>query len=336
MRSLCNSRLAVSFIFLFGFGLSSWKASAQQQQLANIIGEVRVARVGFPPRQILVRLMNRGATISSVYADNQGRFGFYALPAGTYYVTVQEDGYQPVSERISVNPVFAPTTVVQITLNPRSESATDPVANRVGGNNPNLIDLKEYTEKFPKEAVKEYEKGLHENTRGRPDAAAEHFQKAIGVAADFYPAHNELGRIYLAKSDLPAAQREFERTIQLNQSNADAHFNLGNVLLLTRHYEGAMLSVNEGLRRQPKSAMGKFLLGTIYARLGRVKDAEDTLREALIFDPEMSKVHLELVNLYLAQQKKAEAIVELQTFLRVFPKDPLAPQAKEVLKRLGN
>jgi tetratricopeptide (TPR) repeat protein len=280
--------------------------------------------------------MTRGATISTTYTDNQGHFGFYALPAGAYHVTVQEDGYQPVSERINVNPAFSPTTVVQVTLNPRSESASDPLANRVEGNNPNLIDPKEYTEKFPKEAVKEYEKGLRESNKGRPDSAAEHFQKAIGVAADFYPAHNELGRIYLARSDLPAARREFELTIQLNQSNADAHLNLGNVLLLTRQYESALLSVNEGLRRQPKSAMGQFLLGTIYARLGRTGEAEAALREALILDPEMSKVHLELVNLYLSQQKKSEAVAELQTFLKDFPKDPLAPQAKEVLKRLGN
>jgi hypothetical protein len=48
----------------------------------------------------------------------------------------------------------------------------------------------------------------------------------------------------------------------------------------------------------------------------------------------MSKVHLELVNLYLAQQKKSEASAELKSFLKDSPDDPFAPKAREVLQRL--
>jgi regulator of sirC expression with transglutaminase-like and TPR domain len=49
----------------------------------------------------------------------------------------------------------------------------------------------------------------------------------------------------------------------------------------------------------------------------------------------MAKAHLALVNLYLQQQRKDEAISELKVFVKSFPQDPAAPHAKELLQRLG-
>jgi regulator of sirC expression with transglutaminase-like and TPR domain len=68
--------------------------------------------------------------------------------------------------------------------------------------------------------------------------------------------------------------------------------------------------------------------------VGKYPEAERALRQALELDPQMSRVHLELVNLYLVQQKNAEATAELRSFLKDCPDDPLAPKVKEVLKKL--
>jgi len=63
-------------------------------------------------------------------------------------------------------------------------------------------------------------------------------------------------------------------------------------------------------------------------------EAERALRTALSIDPAMSRIRLELVNLYLAQKDKLKANSELKTFLQNAPDDPLAPKAKELLKKL--
>ena len=110
--------------------------------------------------------------------------------------------------------------------------------------------------------------------------------------------------------------------------------NLANVYLQTKRYDDALHSVEEGLRREPNSAFGKFLLGSIYERVGKGTEAEKALHEALALDPAMAKVHLELVNLYLTEHKQRQAETELQAFLKDFPNDPLAPKAREVLYRL--
>jgi tetratricopeptide (TPR) repeat protein len=306
-----------------------------QAQVGNITGEIRITRVGLPDKQILVNLNARGASINSAYADDQGRFGFYSLPGGAYSIVIKDDDYDPVEEDVILNLAVSTTAFARITLTPKSERKASDTAGRVPGSNPNVVDLAEYTRKFPKKVVKEYEKGLDASLQSQPDVAMRHFQKAIELAPHFYPAHNELGRIYMARSEFDSAQNEFREAIRLNQSDAEAHLNLGNVFLLTRKYDDALRNVEEGLRREPNSGFGQFILGSIYERTGKTAEAEHALRQALVLDPTMTKVHLELVNLYLGAGKKAEARSELKAFLKDFPNDPFAPKAREVLDKLG-
>jgi regulator of sirC expression with transglutaminase-like and TPR domain len=54
----------------------------------------------------------------------------------------------------------------------------------------------------------------------------------------------------------------------------------------------------------------------------------------LQIDPSMAQAHLQLVNLYLQQKRKEDAIHQLQDFLQAFPSAPTAAKAREVLNKL--
>lgn len=306
----------------------------QQSQVGNVVGEIRVARQGLPPKQILVNLQAHGATINSAYSDSQGHFGFYALPGGVYTVSVQDDDYLPVTQDVTLDLSISIMARASVTLDPRPAAENKRAGTRVVGSNPNEIDVNELSRQFPRKAVREYEKGLKATGDGDVEGAARHFQKSLLLAPSFYPAHNELGRAYLTKSDFPAAQHEFEEVIRLNKSDAEAHLNLANVLLLTDHFAEALVQVQEGLRRDPESAIGQFVLGSIYQKMNKPTESERALREALRLDPKMKKVHLALVNLYLSQDKKPEAMNELKDFLKLAPNDPLSAKCREVLRKL--
>ena len=308
--------------------------SAQQSQVGNVVGEIRIARQGLPPKQILVNLQSRGANINSAYSDSQGHFGFYALPGGVYSINIQDDDYLSVTQDATLDLSIAAQVRVSITLDPRPAAQNKRSETRVAGSNRNEIDVNELSRQFPRKAVQEYEKGLKATGDGDVQGAARHFQKSLVLAPDFYPAHNELGRAYLAKSDFPAAQHEFEEAIRLNQSDAEAHLNLGNVFLLTNHFAEALVQVQEGLRREPESAVGRFVLGSVYQKMNKPAESERALREALRLDPKMKKVHLALVNLYLSQNKKPEAMNELKDFLKLAPDDPLSAKCRELLHKL--
>lgn len=307
---------------------------AQQNLYSNIVGQVSVARLGFPPKAILVNLISRGATIGTVYTDNQGRFGFYALVGGMYYLVIQDPDYESVNQHVDVDPTITQQNYVQVVLTPVEHKESDKGTAAVPSGNPNVIDLSQYTKRYPKKVVKEYQKGVEAERKRDLKGATQHLQKATQTAPDFYPAHNELGRVYMGQSNFAGAEEQFQQAIKLNQTDPEAYLNLGNVYLLTQRYEEALKSVQAGLQRNPQSALGKFLLGSVYERLGKMREAQQALQEALQLDPRMVKAHLELVNVYLAGKNQPEAIAQLKQFLKAAPNDPLAPRVKEVLKRL--
>lgn len=307
-----------------------------QQQLGSIVGQVRVARGDFPSESILVSLEFRGSQIESIYTDAQGKFGFHNLAPNPYYVNINDDHYDPVRELATLNPMGSTITIVNVTLVPRiARAAPNGTPTKLGGANQNTTDVREYSAKFPKSAVKEFERGLASDGKAKKDDAIRHYQKAIQIAPDFYAAHNNLGSSYLSKSDLPAARTEFEQVVRLNQSDASAYFNLSNVCLLLKELPDAQRFLNEGLRREPDSPLGQFLRGSLDMRLGKLPEAEDALEQAIKLDPVMAQARLQLVNLYLQEGKKTDAIAQLQSFVDAFPGNPLSPRAKQLLQRLN-
>jgi predicted Zn-dependent protease len=317
---------------LFGFQLTC-VLIASAQQYGEIAGELHVIRGDFPGR-VMVELELHSAPIAARYTDEQGKFAFGSLTNNQYHVVVRDERFYAVDVRVNLDLSISSISVIQINLMPKPAPGSKDTLAAQRGNNPYIVDLQEYRRNFPKKAVKEFEKGLQSDGESKRDDAMKHYGKALEIAPNFYPAHNNLGSDYLAKADFPAALTEFQQAIKLNQSDAQAHLNLANVFLQTKRYEDALHSVEEGLRREPNSAFGKFLLGAIYERLGKRTEAEKALHEALALDPAMAKVHLELVNLYLTEHKRQQAETELQAFLKDFPNDPLAPKAREVLYRL--
>lgn len=310
---------------------------AQVNEYGKIIGNIRVLRGDFPNHPVLVSLEMRGTPIGSAYCDDQGRFGFYQLVANEYRVSVDDEAYEPASETTQLNPDFSTTNIVQLTLIPRPTAKKDPLPGRVEGSNPYLIDPAEYSRQFPKKTLKEFDKGVEADHKGKTDEAIQHYEKALSYSPNYYPAHNNLGSVYLARQNFEAAQTQFEAALKANQNDAQAYFNLGNVLLSTQRYPAAEREIEEGLQRQPDSAFGHFLQGSLYARTGRPEGAEKSLQSALQTDPKMSQAYLQLVNLYVQQKRTPEAISELEAYLKSFPESPYSPKARELLKRLrGN
>ena len=326
LRNLILACLA--FLFIVSPGLRG-----QQIGVGSIMGEMHLSRGDFPGR-IFVELQLRGATVASAYSDDQGKFGFPGLGSNPYHVVIHDERFYPVDQLVALDTSISAISMAQISLISRAVVKKELLSNREAGSNPHLIDPAEYRRHFPKNAIKEFDKGVEADKNQKRDEAIRHYQESIFLAPDFYPAHNNLGSAYLSKSDFKSAQAQFEEAVKLNQSDAEPRLNLANVLVMTKNYDDALKNVEEGLRRNPNSAFGQFVLGSIYERVRKLPEAEHTLREALKLDPGMSRVRLELVNVYLVQQKKVEASAELKAFLSDSPNDPLAPKAKEIFEQL--
>lgn len=332
MRWRMNSPVLLCAILASLFHISLPQQISAQAGSGSIVGQVRIAPGNEITAPVLITLSSRGATVNSIYTDNEGRFGFNQLPGNLYHILINEDGYSPVEQEVSIDPVTSSMQILTIYLVPREAKPKAPPG--IQGGNTRLADSAQYTQQIPKPARKEFEKGVKADKNAKPDEAIKYYQKAVTLSPQFYEARNNLGSDLVSKSRFPEAQEQFEQVVKMNPSDAAAYFNLGNVSLLTRQFDKGQHWVEQGLSKQPDSAFGQFLQGSLYAELGRPNEAEVALKRSLELDPIMSKAHLALVNLYLRQKRNNDAASELRAFLRAFPEDPFAPRAKQVLEKL--
>src|SRR5436309_1829627 len=106
-------------LLLFSFLSPGVILAQQQQELANIFGQLRVARGDFPSHQIRIELLFRGSPVTSAYADTEGKFGFNNLVGGEYHVIINDEAYYPVDERLMVRPDISTIVMARLILRPR-------------------------------------------------------------------------------------------------------------------------------------------------------------------------------------------------------------------------
>jgi predicted Zn-dependent protease len=138
----------------------------------------------------------------------------------------------------------------------------------------------------------------------------------------------------VSRSDFPAARKEFEQVVKLNQSDAAGYFNLSNVCMLTGQLPEAQQFLDEGLRRQPDSAFGQSLLGTLDLRAGKLAQAEIALLRAIQLDPTKGLYRLQLAYLLRQQGRKDAAASQLRELLARLPDSAFSAQAKQLLQKL--
>jgi Flp pilus assembly protein TadD len=306
-----------------------------QQSVGNIVGQIRLVDGGFPNEQLRVSLGAHGMVVNVTYCDSEGRFGFNDLPANAYEVDIDTEEYQPVRQGVVVNPTNIQTYMVHVVLRPKSGEKSRGVPDETASGNRDIIDVTELANKFPAAVIKEFEAGKKAEQHGEMNAAVVHYQAAIQLAPDFYPAHNSLGVRHLQKGDFKSAEKEFRRVLELSANSAQAYINLGNVLYLTLRNEEAKQALEAGLQVFPSSAMGHYLEGSVLARLGDSKAAEEQLKTARELDPKMPQVPIALATLYLQTGREHEAAAMFELFLKQFPKDPMVPKVRAALNKMA-
>ncbi len=164
----------------------------------------------------------------------------------------------------------------------------------------------------------------------------EHYQKALRIDANFYPALNNMGTLLEQQGNHAQAEEAFRKAAEINPDDGEAYINLGHVLYEEGQFRDAIDQLNQGLQRSPQSAVGNFFLGSAYFKLHEAEKAEPLLKKACALDPQhMAPAHLQLANLYLQRHDYEAAKVQLQTYLQMNPSAPQAPAIKKMLADLG-
>jgi tetratricopeptide (TPR) repeat protein len=269
--------------------------------------------------------------LQTAYTDGSGSFEFRNLSPGTYYLSVNIDGFQPIHQQVEVMSGFG-SAIVTLFLAKASPDAAH--GDALDAEDPDIIDVTQMKENLPKKAVQDYEKALEEKKRGKLESAVKLLEEAIHLAPNFYHAHNNLGLLYQSLKRYPDAEKEYKRSSDLSAKNEKPLVNLGslyieeadvqkdNTKLSGQMLDEAMDNLEAAVKLNPRSANGYYLLGLANYKSSFLEEAEAAFNKAHNLNPKLTRIHLLLANIHWRQEKWPQVVDNIDAYLKENPKAP--------------
>ena len=331
LRTACFVSAVVILTSALGLGQVQNNPQRNRVEEYSIRGKVVIANRHDFDQRIEVRLEKSALqVIQTTYTDSSGNFDFRNLTPGAYYVSITLEGYEPVRQLVEIFNTFGNSSVTIFLSKPAIETR-DRLSN-FDAADPDIVDVSQMKENFPKKAVQDYEKAIEEKQKGRLESAVKLLQQAVLLAPNFFHAHNNLGIVFQMLKRYPDAEREYNRSRQLNTKSDRPLVNLGSLYIeesslekADRQASGKLLdqaldALEEAVKLNPRSAVAYFLLGQANYKSDFLEEAETAFKKAQGLDPHMSPVRLMLANVYVKLEKWPEVLENLDAYLKENPK----------------
>ena len=141
--------------------------------------------------------------------------------------------------------------------------------------------------------------------------------KAVEIDNDLAEAHSSLGmlRVYY-DHDWAAAEREFNRALELNPDLPLAHQRYGTYLKLMGRFDESLAQYKHALELDPFSLQININIATIHFLKNETETAIAHLNKTLELEPNYMPAHFVLGNVYIQQTRWEEAISEFELIYR--------------------
>ena len=284
-----------------------------------IFGNVRLPD-GAPARQIPVMLTNMTGFDRRTFTDDGGRYELRDLPRGHYYLSASnpKDPDQ-VSDNAEVDTsrVFITRITANLYLRYRSMKTVQQPSDSP------VISARESAQHVPRKALKSFNQGIKSSQEGRFKEAEREFTRAIEIFPDYFQALSERGSLYVALGRLAEAGRDFKDSLKINPEYGPALRGSGICEFHAGKYTDALSYLEKAVAAEPNVAKDYMLLGLTYGALDRWGAARMAFQQALSLDPKgFARAHFHLANIYIRENRTAEAINELDAYLAALPEAP--------------
>ncbi|MBI4474619.1 MAG: tetratricopeptide repeat protein [Acidobacteria bacterium] len=324
--------LLASFSVLGQGGTQNPQAPRPRQEDYAIRGKIITGSSRDGDARIEVKLERTTMqVIQMAYTDAVGNFEFRSLGPGMYWVVVNLDGFEPVRQSVELYPNMSVGNA-NIFLN-RLAPALRPKLTGVDAADPDVVDVSQMKENFPRKATQNFERALEEKKKGQTEKAIQLLEEAVQIAPAFYHAHNNLGVLYQSAKRYGDAEREFRRARDLNLKSAEPLTNLGSLLIEMadlrkaeddevrgKLLDDALDALEQAVKLNPRSPIAYYYLGAANYKSSFFEEAEAALVRALELDSHLNTIRLMLANVYLRQGKWREVVQTLDAYLQEDPK----------------
>ena len=187
-------------------------------------------------------------------------------------------------------------------------------SSNTSGSAPPLSHLEAVAQAHTELAAQYYE-------RAQLGVALEELDIALKAEPTYAPAYNVRGLVRMALREYPQAEQDFRYSLQLDDSNSDAHNNYGWFLCQQGRERESMQHFMAALKNPLYATPGKAYLnaGLCARKAGNSKDAEDFFQKSLVIQPEMPEALFGLADLAVANGDYAGAKSYFLRFSKTTP-----------------
>jgi tetratricopeptide (TPR) repeat protein len=288
---------------------------------STIEGSVQIDGEAQPAARVRVDVKAlAGGGIATTFTDSSGRFQAPAEGTGSVIVTVQEQGYEPVEQRVDVN-YGGSTPGLLITLRRLRRTPIEPQGSTVS-----VHDLK-----VPGKARHEFDKGVELLQKKDAQGSLNHFKEATNAFPNYYEAYYQIGLANLELRRGNEAEQALQRSIDLSGGGyAEPQFALGAMLCDRQAYPDAERVLRRAIEVDGNSWKGHLFLGQALFGENRLAEAEKSAREVLLRRSDVASAYILLANIHIRRQEYVLGIKDLETFLTLKPDGTTSDQARAV------
>jgi tetratricopeptide (TPR) repeat protein len=328
-RNLLKSRCLEAGCLLLALGCGALQARGQfvlnRESAARntVAGSVFIDGETQPAARVRVDVRAvTGGAIATTFTDSSGRFEAPATGTGAVIVAVDEQGYEPVEQRVDVGYEGGAPGVI-ITL--RKARATPTPVERTGYT-VSVRDLK-----VPGKARHEFAKGIERLQKNDAEGSLGHFKEATDAFPNYYEAYYQIGVANLELRRGDEAEQALQKSIDLSGgSYAEPQFALGALLCDRQSFSEAERVLRRAIDVDGSSWKGHLFLGQALFGQNKLADAEKSAREVLLRKPDVPSTYVLLANIHIRRQEYILGIKDLDTFLNMKPEGPTSDQARAV------
>lgn len=327
MRFLRSAALTMTAACAFSLPLAAQIASSDVGGAApgrrgrfTVTGSVREAEGNRPLEFVQVDLYTlRAGVVASATTNSNGNFAFSDVPPGTYYLVVEEKGYEPLQEELNLS---RQPLGIQLSLRPAGLLDRVPVGD--------IVSKRELL--IPRRAREAMERGmslLHGKSDYRGSLAQ--FQRAVREYPEYYEAYAQMGVAYMNLGESAQSEKMLRTSIEMSEHGyADALFTLAAVYSAEKRFAEAEPLAREAVKIAPNSWPANHELARALHGLDQGLAAEASAQQALRAEPGNQQTLLLLANIYLRTRNYTALIKTLNTYLELAPDGPAAEQARQM------
>jgi tetratricopeptide (TPR) repeat protein len=277
----------------------------------GIRGSLRFASNNAAAEMIKIELKRfTGETVSVTYTRSNGEFEFGNLETGQYIITVREEGYELLEERVEL--MHASRTGVFIFLR-------EPLQIRHESQGGATVSARELA--LSPKAAEALRKGRRElYDQNDPADSLKHFKTLAKEAPAFYEAHYYQGFALFKLGRTDEAEQSLRKAIEMSEeAHGQSLLALASLLSNGSRFTEAEVVARKALRVDPDAWQGHYELARALVGLNQLTEAIECLNLVYSKRPDYPEQFLLAANIFMRRQDPYGLLKAFDGYLKTAP-----------------